>query len=138
MVAIADRVDLDPDVGRVVPAQPGPLGVVMAFAEALQRRDPRAAHAELEPGARVLTAEHTEVSDPEAVGIVLAQLTSPERRLDICPGRTIVKDDAALCTQSWRLRSVSGDPGFERGSCVFFLLRRAGERWRIAIAAPWG
>ena len=64
--------------------------------------------AQLELGARVLTADGTEVSDPDSIAFVLAQLTSPGLRLDVVPGRTIVKGDVALCTQSWRLRGRRG------------------------------
>jgi hypothetical protein len=55
----------------------------------------------------------------------------------VVPGRTIVKGDVALCTQSWRLRTTS-DPCFERASCAIFVLCRSAAGWRIAVAAPWG
>ncbi|MBS1675992.1 MAG: DUF4440 domain-containing protein [Actinobacteria bacterium] len=137
-MVIADRLGADPDLGSAPRVWPGALATALAFGDALRRHDAAAAHAQLEPGARLLTADGTEVSDPESIGFVLAQLTAPGSRLDIAPRRTIVNGDVALCTQGWRLRAASDRPCFERASSAFFLLRRSGLRWRIAIAAPWG
>lgn len=117
---------------------PGALATAIAFGDALRRGDAVGASAHLHPGARFLTADGTEVSDPDSIGFLLAQLTSPGLELDVVPGRTIVQGDVALCTQSWRLRTTADDPCFERASCCTFVLRRSGGGWRIAVAAPWG
>lgn len=128
----------EPDLGHLVVTGSGPLSVAIAFADAVRRRDPGAARAQLESGAQVLTADGTEVSDPDSIAFVLAQMTAPENRLDIRTGRTVVKGDVALCTQTWRLQHPSEAACFERTSHAFFVLRRSAGRWRIVIAAPWG
>jgi hypothetical protein len=137
-VAIIDQIGVTPDIEPAVQVGLGALGTVIAFGDALRRRDPGSAYAWLESGAHLLTAGGTEVSDPESIGSVLAVLTAPRTRLDIVPGRTLAVGDVALCTQAWRLRPASADPCFDRARCAFFVLRRTGGRWRIAIAAPWG
>lgn len=121
-----------------VTASPGAMATAVAFGDALRRGDVRGAQAQLEPVARVLTADGTEVSDPDSIGFLLVQLAPPASRLDVVPGRTIVVGDVALCTQSWHLRKGDDAACFERASRAFFVLRRSARGWRIAIAAPWG
>ena len=137
-MARSDRNEAGLGNGPAATASPGALATAIAFGDALGRGDGDGARAQLEPAARLLTADGTEVSDPDSIGFVLAQLTSPEMRLEVTPGRAIVKGDVALCTQNWRLRATSDDHSFERASRALFVLRRSGVGWRIAVAAPWG
>ncbi len=90
-------------------------------------------------GARLLTADGTEVSGPDAIRGVLDQLTSPSQSLEIRPGRTLVAGSVALCSQSWRLLSAGNTAAsYERASKATFVLQRRERRWQILTAAPWG
>jgi ketosteroid isomerase-like protein len=115
-----------------------PLTTMIAFGEALVRRDPLAAAAHLSPGARLLRSDGTEVSGVAALGLVLDRLTSETHRLEIRPGRTIVSGEVALCTQSWRLVPADLRQSFARANRATFVLGRADGNWQILIAAPWG
>lgn len=117
----------------------GPLGTAIAFSHALLGRDTTAALAYFGAGARMLTADGTEVSGPDAIRAVLLQLTSPSQKLEIRPGRTLVAGSVALCSQSWRLLSAGSTlPSYERASKATLVLQRRDRRWQILIAAPWG
>lgn len=85
---------------------PSALQTAVLFARALMAREPTAALAYFGSEARLLTAGGTEVSGCTAIGSVLGQLTASSQRLEIRPGRTLVADDVALCSQSWRLVSA--------------------------------
>lgn len=121
-----------------VSAERSPLQVAIGFAHCLLHRDPSAAQAHLGLGARVLTADGTEVSGAAAVGEILTQLTSPGLDLEILPGRTIVNHEVALCTQSWRLTAAGSSPLYQRASKATLVLGLEDERWRILILSPWG
>jgi ketosteroid isomerase-like protein len=114
----------------------GPLRTAIGFSRALLGRDDLAALDYFGDGARLLTADGTEVSGAAAIGEVLGQLTASSRRLDILPGRTIVSGDVALCCQSRRLSSVTEGETYERGSRATLVLHRCGRRRQILIGAP--
>ena len=64
--------------------------VARRFAQAMLGRDPRTAAACFSAGARILTADGTEVIGREKVLAVLRQITSSEQNLKIRIGRGIV------------------------------------------------
>lgn len=111
------------------------LQTAIGIARALVGGDAGTALGHFGPGARLLTADGTEVSGRGAIGAVLTQLTAPAQRLEILPSRTLVAGDVALCTESWRLISAAAVKSYERASTATLVLQRSDEHWRILIAA---
>jgi ketosteroid isomerase-like protein len=112
----------------------GPDATARAFARALLARDSRAAAAHLVGDAHLLTPDGTEVIGREAIGRILAQLSTSGRTLEIRAGRTISCGEVAICTQQWRW----GD-AHRAGPLTVARLVLAGDvSWKIVIACPWG
>jgi ketosteroid isomerase-like protein len=133
---IGGIVGAERDSGALEPA--GAEAVARRFARAMLAKDPRAAAACLSTGARILTADGTEVSGSDNVLAVLHQITSSEQSLEIRLGRTIVSDGVASSTQFWR--RIGRDPtsgGYEGTTAARLVLARLDGRWRIVIANPW-
>lgn len=117
---------------------PGAAELAALFAAALLRRDAATAAACFGTGAKLLSADGTEVSGAAAIRSLLEQLTSSDVRLAICLGRTVLAGHLALSTQYWRRTGPAGAARFEHSSTVSLLLAREAGRWAIMIAAPWG
>jgi hypothetical protein len=108
------------------------------FARAMLGRDPRAAAGCFSAGARILTADGTEVSGRDQLTAVLSQVTSAEQQLEVRIGRTVISDRTALCTQFWRRLSAGPEiPRFESATTARLILAYTGRRWEIVIASPW-
>jgi ketosteroid isomerase-like protein len=133
---VGGLVGVDREIGTV--ESRGAEAVARHFARAMLARDPRAAATCFSSGARILTADGTEVIGRENVMAVLRQITSSAQNLEIRIGRCIVAEDVASCTQFWR-RSSSGTPigGYEDATAARLVLARSARRWEIAIASPW-
>jgi hypothetical protein len=116
----------------------GAEAVARRFARAMLDRDPRSAAACFSAGARILTADGTEVSGRDAVLAVLRQITSSEHSLGIRVGRTVVAEGVASSTQFWRRRGPrSAEARSADATLARLVLVRTGARWEIAIASPW-
>jgi hypothetical protein len=124
------------EAGVVEPA--GAEAVARRFAQAMLGRDPRTAAACFSAGARILTADGTEVIGREKVLAVLRQISSSEQNLEIRIGRGIVAEGVASCTQFWR-RSAPGTRSveYQNATTARLVLVRSGARWEIVIANPW-
>jgi len=116
--------------------EPGPTATSRAFGRALLARDPGAAAACLTAGARVLSADGTELAGREQAFELLRQITASAQALEIRIGRCVVAGDVALATQYWR-RSSPGPGGHEVSTIARLVMVRSGARWQIAIASPW-
>jgi len=117
----------------------GPGESVFAFTRALLQGNVEAASSYFSPLARLLTPDGTEVCGYPAIGDLLAQLVTPDQRLEIRTGRIVRAGSVALCNQFWTRgsRSTAGE-GFESTSTARLVLEREHESWQIVIAAPWG
>ena len=116
----------------------GAEAVARRFARTMLNRDSRAAAACLSAGARILTADGTEVAGREAAEGVLRQITSSEHTLEIRIGRGIVAEGVASCTQFWRrTASGPGQDGSGSATAARLILVRSGAHWEIVIASPW-
>jgi ketosteroid isomerase-like protein len=116
----------------------GAEAVARRFARAMLDRDPRRAAGCFAAGARILTADGTEVSGHDTILSVLRQITSSEQSLEIRLGRAIVAEGVASCTQFWRRTGPhSKDQRASDATIARLVLLRNGARWEIVIASPW-
>jgi ketosteroid isomerase-like protein len=116
----------------------GPGETSYAFALALCGGDATAAIACFSAAARIVTADGTEVSGRAAVRGVLEQIASPETKLEIKVGRTVLAGPVALSTQFWRRTSSAAGEVFEKSTTASLVLEQRDGRWAILIASPWG
>lgn len=117
----------------------GPGKPVFAFTRALLAGSVDTAASYFSPLARLLTPDGTEVSGYSAIEALLAQLVTPDQRLEIRTGRIVRAGSVALCNQFWTRRSRSNKvEGFETATTARLVLERELECWQIVIAAPWG
>lgn len=108
------------------------------FARAMLARDARVARACFATGAKLLTADGTEVCGREQLGAVLTQITAALQGLEIRVGRTVISGHTALCTQFWRRHTADPERhSFESASTARLVLAHSGRRWEIVIASPW-
>jgi ketosteroid isomerase-like protein len=73
------------------------------------------------------------------IRVILAQMIAADTRIEIEESSALIGDDVALGSERWRIqfRDVHGTP-FRQASPARTVLRRLGENWTLAIAAPWG
>lgn len=114
-----------------------PRHACRALAGALGQGDLEAAVACFAPDACLLLADGTAVHGTAAIRARLAGLIAGGAEVEIELTGVIVAGDTALAHERWALRPGAGG-GFSQSPHPTLVLRRLGEEWKLAIAAPWG
>jgi ketosteroid isomerase-like protein len=110
-----------------------------AFAKALNAGDLDAAVACFAPSACLVVGDGTAVHGEAAIRARLAQLIESRAEVAIELAGVLAAGDVALAHERWTIRSGGvGGSRFEQTSCPTLVLRRIGDEWKLAIAAPWG
>jgi ketosteroid isomerase-like protein len=135
----ASAIEVAPEYGRTGAFADGPFETALAFSQALLTGDAAAAAAYFSPLARLLTPDGTELGGRSSITELLAQLVTPDHKLEIRTGRVLRADSIALCQQYWKRSSRGGAvERFETTSTARLVMQRHEECWQIMIAAPWG
>jgi ketosteroid isomerase-like protein len=108
-----------------------------ALSRALGEGDLEAALACFAPDACLILADGTSVHGEEAIRSRLAGLIAGGAEVAIELTGVIAAADVALAHERWSARS-GAQGGFSGAPHPTLVLRRHGEEWKLAIAAPWG
>jgi ketosteroid isomerase-like protein len=108
-----------------------------ALKRALGGRDLDAAAACFTPDACLIAPDATEVHGEAAIRARLAQLIERRAEVAIELAGVLSAGDVALAHERWRIGGEGvGAP--QEAPHPTLVLRRLGEEWKLAIAAPWG
>jgi ketosteroid isomerase-like protein len=114
-----------------------PRYAATALAKAIGAGDLDAAAACFARDACLVTPDSTAVHGRSAIRTILAQLIEARAEVDIELAGVLAAGDIALAHERWRIGS-GGGASFAQTSHPTLVLRRFGEEWKLAIAAPWG
>lgn len=110
-----------------------------ALARALSAGNLDAAAACFAPDACLITPDATAMHGKAAIRALLAQLIEARAEVAIELAGVLAAGDVALAHERWTIRSGgAGGSRFAQSSYPTLVLRRVGEEWKLAIAAPWG
>lgn len=132
------------EVGQV--ARRDPLGerlaasprlACQALTRALGTGDLDAAAACFSPEACLVLADGTAAHGTAAIRDRLAGLIASGAEVEIELTGVLFAGDTALAYECWSTRA-GGEGGFSHAPHSTLVLRRFGEEWKLAIAAPWG
>lgn len=116
-----------------------PEATARSFADAVARRDQKAAGTLLVAESCLLTPDGTEVRGKANVEEVLAQLTITHPRIRVEVGQVLTAGLVAVASQRWWISSKSADEGlFERSLPALLVLGQHQGGWRVSVVAPWG
>ena len=114
-----------------------PFGrALFSLAEAIRDGDLDAAQGRFAPNACLVTPDATAVYGPAEIRAILAQLIDADAVFEVETGSLVRVGEVALGSERlhFRSRGVPHRQSFPANT----VLRRYGDDWRIAIAAPWG
>jgi ketosteroid isomerase-like protein len=89
------------------------------------------------PGACLIAPDGTEVHGEAAIRARLAELIQSRTEVAIELAGVLSAGDVALAHERWSARG-EGRGDFSGALHPTLVLRRIGEEWKLAIAAPWG
>jgi ketosteroid isomerase-like protein len=108
-----------------------------ALKRALGEGDLDAAAACFAPDACLIAPEGAEVHGEAAIRARLAQLIASRAEVAIELAGVLAAGDVALAYERWTIHA-EGAGELAPGLHPTLVLRRIGEEWKLAIAAPWG
>jgi ketosteroid isomerase-like protein len=108
-----------------------------ALARALRAGDLDAAASCFAPEACLIAPDGTEAHGEAAIRDRLAHLIASGAEVAIELAGVIAAGDIALAHERWTFRS-EGEGGSSHAPHPTLVLRRLGDEWKLAIAAPWG
>lgn len=114
-----------------------PFGrALLSLAEAIREGDLDAAQSRFAPDACLVTPDATAVYGSAPIRALLAQLIEAGTVIQVETGSLVRVGEVALASERlhFRSRGVPHRQSFPANT----VLRRYGDDWRIAIAAPWG
>jgi ketosteroid isomerase-like protein len=114
-----------------------PRHACQALSRALSRGDLDAATACFAPDACLIAADGTEVHGEAAIRARLAKLIESGAEVAIELAGVLSTVDVALAHERWSFRT-EGREDFSQDPHPTLVLRRVGQEWKLAIAAPWG
>jgi ketosteroid isomerase-like protein len=109
-----------------------------ALERALGAGDLEAAAACFAPDACLIAPDGSAVHGKGAIRACLARLIDSGAGVAIELSGVHAAGDIALAHERWRARSQGSSGGFAQAPHPTLVLRRLGEEWKLAIAAPWG
>ncbi|HET7485808.1 MAG TPA: nuclear transport factor 2 family protein [Solirubrobacterales bacterium] len=130
----------------VAPGLASPLGerfaatprhACRALVRALGQGELEAALACFAPDACLILADGTAVHGEAAIRTRLAELIAGAAEVAIELAGVLAAGDTALAYERWRIRSEEA-ASLDHSHHPTLVLRRQGEEWKLAIAAPWG
>jgi len=110
-----------------------------AFVHTLNSGDLNRATACFARDACLITPDATAIYGRDRIRPVLAQLIARRAEIRVESSNIVIAGDAALARERWTIRSngVEGSR-FEQALNPTLVLRHIEERWKLAVAAPWG
>lgn len=114
-----------------------PRHACQTLARALSAGELEAALACFLPDACLIAPDGTAAHGTAAIRPHLARLIASGAGVAIELAGVLAAGDVALAHERWSACS-GGEGGFSYAPQPTLVLRRTGEGWRIAIAAPWG
>lgn len=109
-----------------------------ALARAINAADLAAALACFTPGACLAMPDGNSAHGEMAIGACLGDLIARGARVRIETRGVLVAEDIALAHERWSFSGQDTALTAPAGSAPTMVLRRVGEEWKVAIAAPWG
>jgi ketosteroid isomerase-like protein len=129
-----------PTLGTVSPPLPdAPERTSLAFAEALNAGDLRAASSFFAREACLLTPDATVIRGREDIRAILVQLIVGRVQVLVEAQGMLAAGDMALSTERWTIRSNGGNaaPHIQTSSSTIVLRHLEGS-WKLLVLAPWG
>ncbi len=112
----------------------------IALAEAIAAEDLDMAADCFARDACFITPDATLTSGRDGIRPILAQLIGAGAQIEIEASSMILAGEVAVGVERWciRFRGVNGTPLRQTPPESLVVIRRIQDRWRLAIAAPWG
>jgi ketosteroid isomerase-like protein len=116
-----------------------PVAAGLALARTISDGDLGSASACFLRDGCLITPDATAVHGRDQIRPVLAQLIARRTEIEVECSSLINAGDAVLAYERWEVRSSGiGRSRVAQTWNPTLVLRRSGEEWRLAIAAPWG
>jgi ketosteroid isomerase-like protein len=116
-----------------------PQRLTRALAEAVNAADLYAASDCFVKDACFLTPDATAIRGREEIRPILAQLIARGSQIEVLSSSVLVGGGVALASERWAIRSAAPDGSvFEQQLSPTMVARWVEERWKLAVAAPWG
>ena len=127
------------NMGSAIAESTRPVRAGLPLALALSRGDLESAAACFLRDGCLITPDATAIHGRDRIRPVLAQLVARRTEIEVELGDAIHAGGAVLAYERWTVHSGGIDcPRVTQTWNPTLVLHRAGEDWRLAIAAPWG